>query len=135
LAELNEIREAANQAQRSEQTPEAFAAANPAVAPIINLIVQQKPDRDWLVILLMVLAIVIPYLQNAEDHRHAEREAHAPAVRTTQQLVPQTLAAIERRIEQRLEHDRRGTAPRNTPRQAKRKKQKRYGHAKPKRRR
>jgi hypothetical protein len=102
LAEVNEIRRAANQARKTGQAPEEFIAANPAVAPIVNLIIQQGRGRDWFVMLLMVLAIIVPYLQNAEYHTEEERQRAALRPATTQVLSESALSAIERELGARV---------------------------------
>ncbi len=113
-----------------------FAAANPAAAPIINLLIQQGKGRDWLVVLLMVLTIVISYMQNAEYHEDDERQAtKLPPAVTTQILTTRDLTQIEQRIEHRLMSEARAATSVRRPqtsstRQPKRKQPKRYGRSK-----
>jgi hypothetical protein len=127
LADVARLRQAAKAARRAQQAPEDFAAANPELAPLVNLIVQQKPGRDWLVILLMVLAIVVPYLRTAEQDQQQQPRTTTP---TTLVLSDREIVAIERAVGARLEP--KTTRPRPTQRPAKRPKRpaKKYGRNK-----
>jgi hypothetical protein len=136
LSELHAIRRAAAAARDSRQTPDVFAAANPAAAPIINLLIQHGKGRDWLVVFLMVLTIVISYMQNAEYHTDDEHQAtKPPPAVTTQLLTTQDLTQIEQRIEHRLAADTPAAGsirrpPTTSARQPKRKRPKHYGQSK-----
>ncbi len=125
LADLSAIRHAAQEARRTGQTQEAFVAANPNATPIVQFLIQHGKEHDWLVILLMILAIVIPALQSAEYRAVDERAANSRPPLTTQALSPETVAQIERRIETKLKPSQR--AQERTPLRAKRKQPKRHG--------
>jgi hypothetical protein len=111
-----------------------FAATNPAAAPIVNLLIQQGKGRDWLVVLLMVLTIVISYMQNAEYHAEDEHQAaaHPPSI-TTQALNPSDITQLQQRIERRLEAPQAPAVQHGRPAHLKRKQPKRYGKTKRKR--
>jgi hypothetical protein len=128
LADINRLRIAAKRARQSKQAPDDFLAANPELAPIVNLIVQQKPGRDWLVILLMVLAIIVPYLRSAEQG--AQQQAHA-ATPTTLVLTDGEIATIEKAVEAKIER-KVSAMPRPTAKPKKREKRpgKKYGRNK-----
>jgi hypothetical protein len=79
LDEVLELRDAALAAQGSSAlSADEFAAANPNAAPIIQFVVQQG-GRDWLVVFLTVVTIVLGYLQL----RAAEHPPEAPPPATT----------------------------------------------------
>jgi hypothetical protein len=82
LADIARLRKAAKDARRAGQTPDDFAAENPQLAPIVNLIIQQAPGREWLAIVLTVLACIVGYLQSAEYHAEDEQHAAHPPVST-----------------------------------------------------
>jgi hypothetical protein len=97
LSQIEELRRAAKEARKTGQQPDAFVSAHPDLAPIVKLIIEQRPGRDWLVILLMVLAIVVPYLQNAKYHAE-DRQQAAPPTPTTLVLTQGDLDAITRDV-------------------------------------
>ncbi len=80
LADIARLRRAAKEARQSKQAPEDFAAENPQLAPIVNLIIQQAPGREWLAILVTVLTCIVGYLQSADYHAEDEQRAavHPP---------------------------------------------------------
>lgn len=145
LAQVNELRRAAAQARRTGQVAEEFISANPVAAPIVNLLVQQAPGRDWLIVLLMVLTIVVGVLQmgqNAEYHADDQRQRKATPTPSTLTLTNRQLDQITQRVTAKLQmrrnrHHLGGAATRPQAGNTARKKRppKRYGQAKHKRRR
>jgi len=114
LADVNALRRAAEQARRTHQPAEDFASENPAAAPIINLIVQQKPERDWLMILIVVLGIIIPYLQNASYHAEDAEPQRAASAPTTLVISDSEVQTIEKDLVTKLRTDELlRSAPRN----------------------
>jgi hypothetical protein len=140
LRQVNEIRRAAQQARKGDQTAEEFVQANPAVAPVVKLIAQQAPGRDWLMILLMVLAIVIPYLQNAAYHADDQRQQATRPPQTTTALSDRQVARIEQQVIARLqtasgESSARANRPQGGKPARRNREPKQYGQNKRKRRR
>ncbi len=104
IAQLNHLRQAASQARRTGQSPQEFVEANPEMAPVINLMLQQPAGRDWLILLLAVLAIVIPFVQAAEYHAEDEaREARTNP--TTLVINEREINALASRIAVQVEKD------------------------------
>jgi hypothetical protein len=102
LADVNALRRAAAQARETGQAPEEFVAANPAAAPIVNLIVQQRPGRDWLIVFLMVVTVVISYLQNAKYHAEDQQQQRSAATPTTLVLTEGQVSKIAREVGTKL---------------------------------
>jgi hypothetical protein len=132
LAEVVDLQRAVK-AARSGDDPEAFAAEHPNLAPVVQQIILQAPGRDWVTMLVMVLAIVIPYLQARAYHQDEVRARDAPHAQpvTTTSLTDEEIAKIAARLEQRLDHRVKPPVP-ATPRDAQRKKRpgKTYGKTK-----
>jgi len=133
LSDLNAIRAAAAHARRTGQTPEAFATAHPAAAPIVNLIVQQRALTQWLAILVAVLGIVINHLENAERQAQGPQAHARPPALTTKMLSREAMTSMERRIEHQVEQRFTGRLGGRSRPTTKRKQPKQYGQAKRKR--
>jgi len=132
LAEIARLRGLVREARKSGQTSEDFAAANPELAQIVNLIIQQAPGRDWLMILLAVLALVVPCLQNAEYHAEDEQRQAHPTTPTTLVLTDGQIRAIGEAVKAEIEPRVAGKRPRPSHKARKRPKRpgKQYGQNK-----
>jgi hypothetical protein len=98
-----DLRRAAEQAREAGKAPEDFAAENPAVAPIINILIQQqRQGRDALVVFLMVLTILIPFLQSARYHGEDQHQQQAAPPPTTRMLRDHDAQRIANQLERKI---------------------------------
>ena len=109
LAEIARLRSLVREARKSGQTSEDFAAANPELAQIVNLIIQQAPGRDWLMILITVLTLVFTSLQSAHYHAEDEQRQARP---TTLVLSDGQIRAIGEAVKAEIEPGIAGKRPR-----------------------
>jgi hypothetical protein len=131
LAQVRELGRAAAEARKGGQAANDFVAENPRAAPIVNLIVQQAGGRDWLMILIAVLAIVIPYLQHAQFHAD-DRQERRSSPPTTVDLSDEDVDTLAEKIGRKIQSTTSEPPPKRTPKpQARPKKRpKTYGKTK-----
>ncbi|MGN6867989.1 MAG: hypothetical protein ACTHMY_06250 [Solirubrobacteraceae bacterium] len=103
LGEVNNLRRAAQQARQSGRSAEDFAAANPTIAPIVRVIVQQDHSGQALAILIAVLLAVVGYLQAATYHADEQRAQPARPPQTTIALSDRQVARIEQQVIAKME--------------------------------
>jgi hypothetical protein len=124
---LREAKAAAEAARASAMSAEAFATANPRLAPIVNVIVEQKGNRDWLAIFIAVLTLM-PYLV-------PEPADAPPTPPTTRSLSDDDVERISGDVAQRLAWTSSRQAPPRRERGGARKKRPAKTHGRDKRRR
>jgi hypothetical protein len=121
LGDLETLIAAVRQARKGQQTPEEFIAEHPRAEPLVRLVVEHRHSRDWLALLVAVLAIVATFVEPfATDAVKGD-----PPRRTTQSITDADAEKLGKAIRQAIDSATTTKPPPPPPKKAPRNKRRR----------